>query len=211
MNIMRYLVLFFIVLLPSFPVYCAPSAVTYSRSEITITRVTLPPAPTPLPWRDTAVSPDNPKLTFEVEVRDADSFYRRDGLFTMNEIAQDKGLLLLFDKPKLASIPKMNHFIAIDIVTATQDGTIVQILPNIKLYALEKEIKLEKPAQAILLFKGGLCAQESIHVGDVIDFRSLNQSAPAILINPQASPKAKKKTPPPQKTLLPTMPDTLPR
>lgn len=145
--------------------------VMYSRANLTITRKNIPVPAEPLPWEEEQEKlPENPILTFDIEVRDALAFYRQQGLFSMNDVQENKGVFMIFPGPTPAPIRHQPQYAPIDIVLINQEGVIVQIIPNIVLAELDQDINPPTPILALLLLRGGTCADRFINPGDMVDY-----------------------------------------
>ena len=168
------------------PALCDDShPITYSRAHIGIIRKTLQPQPQPLPpalpWLPVQqVPPEDPKLGFDVEVRDGSALYNQEGWFNLSDLSEGAGVLMVFPNSRVASIHRLTQFAPLDILMTDSEGNIVQIIPNIKLSELEKEIVPPTPVLAVLLLKGGVCGAKSINPGDRIEYGIFKQS-PAVV------------------------------
>jgi len=152
----------------------ASMPIIYSRANIAITRMALPPH---LPW----LVPENPVVTFDVEVRDAAMFYKQKDWFSLSGTADNQGVMVVMGEPTVAPITRSPQYAPLDVVMADGDGKITQIIPGVKLSELAQDIFPDAPIMAFVFLKGGTCERQSIHVGDRIGHAVFRKSD--ILVN----------------------------
>lgn len=147
-----------------------PMGFTYTRSHIVVMRahVDKPQQPV-MPWQtgDT----QHAGLAFDVELRDAASFYKQSGWFNLSSPADRQGVLIVFDKPLARPVSRSRHYAPLDILFINQEGKISQIAPNIILNELDRDIIPDAPVRAFLLLKGGSCKDLSILPGDEVQHK----------------------------------------
>jgi len=158
----------------------------YSRANITILRKAPPQkALQPLPWQkgQAVAVPDVPSVGFDVEVRDGMTLYNQKGWFNLSSPSEKNGLLMVFSAPGLAPIIPSTQYAPLDILMIDHEGTITQIVPNIKLSELDQDIIPSSLVLAFLFLKGGLCQKLSINPGDVVEY-PLFKRPPTVLSAP---------------------------
>lgn len=133
--------------------------------------------PAPLPWQEPQPGWKAP-LALDAELRDAATFYRQQGWFSLTAPGPGHGVLLLFAAPTMAPIAQATQYAPLDILLADEHGRIVRIIPGIVLAELERDILPERPVQAFLLLGGGECERLGIKPGDVIDHKAFKNPPP---------------------------------
>jgi len=159
----------------------------YTRSNIVVIRKT-PPQKTipPLPWQaqgQPTVVQDDPRVLFDVEVRDAMALYSQKGWFNLSSPSEKDGVLLAFSASGTTPIVHSTQYAPLDILLIDHEGTITQIIPNIKLSELDQDIVPSSPVLAFLFLKGGLCEKLSIRPGDTVEYK-LFRKPPVVLTVP---------------------------
>lgn len=152
----------------------------YNRTEITIERQALP---APLPWQGESRPQEQSGITFDVEVRDAASFYNQKDWFNLSGPTDDSGVLLAFSAPTLAPVIRSKQYAPLDILMVDNEGKIIQIVPNIMLADLQREILPKNPVLAFLFLKGETCQRLSIAPGDVVVYDIFTRP-PTVLSEP---------------------------
>lgn len=163
------------------------SAIFYNRETIIIERAVAPP----LPWQDPTAITAASGITFDIETRDAMSFYQQKDWFNLSTPRDDSGVLLLFTEPGYSPIIRSRQYAALDILFIDIEGKIFQIVPSIQLAQLNQQIVPSKPVLAFLFLRGGLCHELGIKPGDMIQHPAFSR-APLILSEPETeqSPQA---------------------
>jgi len=155
----------------------------YTRSTIVITRYHLPP---PMPWQGKNAPQENPRIPFDVEVRDAMTLYSQKGWYNLDSPSVKSGVLMMFRAPGISPIMRMTQYAPLDILFIDREGKITQIIPNINLSALDQEIMPENTVLAFLFLRGGTCKALSVNPGDIVDYK-LFKKPPVILSVPVTS------------------------
>jgi uncharacterized membrane protein (UPF0127 family) len=158
----------------------------YNRAELTIERQAAP-APAPLPWLGEVRPQERSGIVFDVEVRDAASFYNQKDWFNLSGPTDDSGVLLAFAAPTLAPIIRSRQYAPLDILMVDNEGKIVQIVPNIMLADLQREILPKNPILAFLFLKGETCQRLSIAPGDRVVY-DIFTTPPTVLSEPVSAP-----------------------
>lgn len=192
---MRYLlwIFAFIITAPALALD-ASAPILYSRASIPIVRGT-PPSDPLMPWQDSKATPQTqePSVVFDTEVRDAMTLYKQDGWYNLSSPQDTNAILLMFSAPGIAPIEPSAHYAALDILMIDEQGKILQIVPNVKLSALEQEILPESPILAFMFLRGGLCEKLSIQPGDHVQYK-LFKKPPTVLTAPTAPKKQESPT-----------------
>jgi len=173
--------------LPVASVMADPSSpLLYSRANIVITRKVVPlKTIPPLPWQKgpAATVPDAAGVGFDVEVRDGMTLYNQKGWFNLSSPSEKNGVLMVFDAPGLPPVTPATQYAPLDILLIDREGTVLQIIPDIKLSELDQDIVPSSPVLAFLFLKGGLCQKLSINPGDVVEYK-LFKKPPTVLSAP---------------------------
>ena len=152
----------------------------YSRETLTIQR-----KPEVLPWQQDQQPQPISGITFDVEVRDAQSFYNQKDWFNLSGPTDDSGVLLVFAQAGKFPIIASKQYAPLDILFIDPQGHITQVVPNILLSSLAQQIMPQNPVLAFLFLKGGTCQNLNIKPGDTIDYKIFNK-LPIVLGEPVA-------------------------
>ncbi|NBO18394.1 MAG: DUF192 domain-containing protein [Proteobacteria bacterium] len=158
----------------------AETPVLYSREKLTIHRQ----PGEPLPWLEQSTAQEQSGITFDIEARDAMTYYRQKDWFNLISPTDDSGVLLLFSAPGLPPIIPSTHYAALDILFIDAEGRITQLLPNIKLSGLKQPITPKDPVLAFLFLRGGLCQQLNIRPGDSVEYRAFSSPDSGMVSGP---------------------------
>jgi uncharacterized membrane protein (UPF0127 family) len=107
-------------------------------------------------------------LTFKVEVAD-DEAERRRGLMFREELAEDNGMIFLFDRMRIQSFWMKNTKIPLDMIFIDDQWTIVGIVENAEPLTLTGR-KVDKPSRYVLEIGGGLSRRLGIAPGQRVEF-----------------------------------------
>jgi uncharacterized membrane protein (UPF0127 family) len=140
---------------------------------------------------------NQPVSIFDIEVRDAKIFFREKGWFNLSSPSDLSGLLLAYHQPTIAPLLPSTQYAPLDVLFLNQEGTIMQIMPNLVLAELNDSVRSETPTLALLLLKGGACTRLNIRPNDHVDYKIF--SKPPTIIN---------QNPPPEKTVPAPQPVT---
>ncbi len=191
------------------PAFADAHPLFYTRETLTIQR-----KPESLPWQQAKPQPAPPEsgVTFDVEVRDAQSYYNQEGWFNLSGPTDDSGVLLVFKQAAQSPIIASKQYAPLDILFLDTQGRITQVVPNILLSNLAQQIVPNNPVLAFLFLKGGICQTLNIKPGDVVDYKIFNKlpvvlgDPVSIVTTPQVpiiqSPQAGQR-PAPRKVLMP--------
>lgn len=155
-------------------------ALLYNRERIALTRHGMPS----LPWQASGAAAASPPLTFEVEVRDAAALRHQQGWFDLGGLSENGGMLMVFSASGLPPVARSTQYAPLDILFIDQEGKITQILPDLVLAKLEREIYPDAPVLAFLFLKGGMCKKLSIAPGDEVDYKIFRK--PPVMLNAPA-------------------------
>ncbi len=109
---------------------------------------------------------DGEILDFNVELATTDK-ERSQGLMFRKNLADNEGMLFIFNNPVRAAFWMKNTFIPLDMIFIHPDGAIHHIHHNAKPQDLTK-ISSNFPALAVLEVPGGLSSRMGITIGDQI-------------------------------------------
>ena len=112
---------------------------------------------------------------FRVELA-LDAASQARGLMFRRKMADDGGMLFVYDREHVINMWMKNTFLPLDMLFAGRDGTIIAIAKRAEPFS-EKIISSQKPAFAVLEVNAGTAERLSIRVGDHIVHPLL--SAPA--------------------------------
>lgn len=158
----------------------------YTRETLTIQR-----AAQPQPWQEGQPPKEHIQeqaasgVTFDVEVRDAKSFYSQKDWFNLSGPTDDSGVLLVFAQPGKSPIIASKQYAPLDILFIDAQGRVTQIVPNILLSNLGQQIVPQNPVLAFLFLKGQTCQRLGINPGDIVNYKIFSQP-PLVLGDPVA-------------------------
>ncbi len=107
--------------------------------------------------------------TFTVEVAETSPQQAR-GLMFRTELADDRGMLFPFRKPRMASFWMKNTVIPLDIIFVRADGSIENIAENTIPYSTDP-VESTAPVAAVLELRGGLTSELGIAAGDKVSWK----------------------------------------
>lgn len=115
-------------------------------------------APSPVP---------HAPLTYDVEIRPEDAL-RLEYIHSLNSLNDSTGVMIAFTAPSVVPLPAWQTPTAVDALFVSNNGTIVQILPNVVLADLKQDIMAQVPIKAFLFLRAGSAAARGIHPQDVV-------------------------------------------
>ena len=126
----------------------------------------LRPSPIPLPQ---AVFPDGFAVDLELALT-SEEISR--GLMFRPSLPENRGMLFLFDQPRLPSFWMKNTLIPLDLVFLESTGAVVDVIANVQPCAAEPcpNYPPSSPAQAVLEIGAGVAAAHNLEVGSTITF-----------------------------------------
>lgn len=114
------------------------------------------------------------KHCFEVEIAQTDR-ERKQGLMFRKKLAQDKGMLFIFEQEKEHSFWLKNTLIPLDIIWLDENQRVVFIEKNALPCPAQEEkcqsIKPNKKAKYVLEINAGLAEKINLQTGDKLSFR----------------------------------------
>jgi len=111
------------------------------------------------------------KAEFDIELA-TDDYEQQTGLMYRTKMADNQGMLFIFDEEKPHYFYMKNTYIPLDIIFVAADSTIVHIAKNAE--PLNEEVlPSEKPAQFVLEIKAGLSDAHQIKKGDKLVWKKL--------------------------------------
>ncbi len=155
----------------------------FSRAQIAVVRAQPPAIAPEFPWQE--ASTENPRLPFNVEIRDGTTLFNQQGWYNLSAPQERSGVMMVFPAPQIVPIVSSTQYAPLDILLIDKEGTITQIVPNLALSTLEEDIYPAKPALAMLFVKGGTCAKLSIQPGDAIDYKLFRKPPPVLSAAPE--------------------------
>ncbi len=114
------------------------------------------------PERIALMTEDGP-VAFEVEIADTPDEQSR-GLMFRPSLADDRGMLFLYERPRIATFWMKNTMIPLDMIFLDATGAVVNIEAEAVPYSLTAR-RSEAPVVAVLEIRGGLAAELGIAPG----------------------------------------------
>ncbi len=109
----------------------------------------------------------NGHFTFDVEIADTPDKRAR-GLMFRESMAEDAGMLFIFERDQVASFWMKNTEIPLDMLFIARDGRIADMHRNAQPHSL-RSIRSKMPVFAVLEINAGLTARLGIRVGDRVE------------------------------------------
>lgn len=117
-------------------------------------------------------------LNFSVQIRPEKGAL--EGINAFSIVKEDSGVMTLLDKPIVMPLINMNITKPMDVLFVENDGTILQIVPNVVLASLQEDIYPQSAIRGFLFLKGGTCDAKRIIPGDQVEHPLFNKR-PVIL------------------------------
>ena len=111
------------------------------------------------------------KAEFDIELA-TDDYQQQTGLMYRTQMADNQGMLFIFDEEKPHFFYMKNTYIPLDIIFVAADSTIVNIAKDAQPLD-ETVLPSEKPAQFVLEIKAGLSDAHQIKKGDKLRWKKL--------------------------------------
>ncbi len=105
-------------------------------------------------------------LDFQIWTAETNS-QRMQGLMYVRDLAADRGMLFVEERPRVAGMWMKNTYIPLDLLFMDARGKIVRILPMTKPLSLNV-LSSQVPVKAVLELRGGEAARRNIRVGDIV-------------------------------------------
>jgi uncharacterized membrane protein (UPF0127 family) len=134
--------------------------IIFERADITV-------QPAPPVARPGEVTILRDPTAFNIEVRSEDAL-KLEYIHTLNTLADNGGVMILFNSPSMVTLPAMQVFTPVDALFVADNGTIMQILPNVVLGQQTQDVMAPEPIRAFLFLKAGSVAAHVIQPHDVI-------------------------------------------
>lgn len=116
---------------------------------------------------------------FMVEVRSEEAL-ALEYIHTLNALGEKDGVMIVFAAPSLVSVPPMRVYKPVDILFISEEGEILQILPNITPAEINRDIQSPQPVSAFLYLRAGEVAARDIRPRDIVTHNAFN-NRPVIL------------------------------
>jgi uncharacterized membrane protein (UPF0127 family) len=97
---------------------------------------------------------------------------RNHGLMYRTELAENHGVLFLFEDEAKRSFWMKNTPIALDMVFLSPDGHVVGIVENAEPFSL-KTVGVAAPSKAVVEVNGGFSSRHHLAIGDRAEFRNV--------------------------------------
>lgn len=152
------------------PTVSAQSALLFERA---IVRIDSPALET----KEDKGKPTHPTLEYDIEVRQEDAL-RLEYIHTLNTLTNETGVMILFETPALASLPAMKVYTPVDALFIADDGSILQIIPNIILGEITQDTSAKQPSKAFLFLKAGEAANRGIQPHDKVSGKMFTPALP---------------------------------
>lgn len=149
------------------------TAVIFERADIRIDPVAVQTAKP-----GAAPAPREPSV-YNIEVRSQEAL-QLEYIHTLNTLTDTTGVAITFDAPSMVALPAMKVFTPVDALFVAEDGTILQIYPNVVLGELQQEVMAKDPIRAFVFLKAGEVTAQHILPRDVIS-GSMFYPAPPVM------------------------------
>lgn len=120
-----------------------------------------------------------PSITYNIELRSEDAL-KLEYIHTLNTLTDSTGVMILFAAPVMAPLPAMQVYTPVDAIFVAEDGTILQILPNVALGEMTQDVMARDPVKAFLFLKAGEVAAHLIQPQDTVS-GSMFVPAPSVM------------------------------
>lgn len=123
--------------------------------------------------------PPHVSLVYDIELRKEDAL-KLEYIHTLNNLTEDTGVMIVLDSPAMFPVPAFKDYTAVDVVFIAEDGTVVQITPNLKLGELTQNVEAKLPVKALLFLKDGQAATSGMHPRDAVIGSMFTQAPPTV-------------------------------
>jgi hypothetical protein len=117
--------------------------------------------------KNTQPAPPREPSNYDVEVRSEEAM-GLEYIHTLNTLTESTGVAIVFNAPSMVSLPRMQVFTSVDALFVAEDGTVLQIYPNVTLASMQQEVIAKDPVKAFLFLKAGQVAAKRIMPRDII-------------------------------------------
>jgi hypothetical protein len=129
--------------------------------------------------KDKNPKPPHVSLVYDIELRKEDAL-KLEYIHTLNNLTEDTGVMIVLDSPAILPVPALRDYTPIDVVFIAEDGTVVQITPNLKLGELAQDVHAKQPVKALLFLKAGQAAERGMHPRDMVIGTMFTQPPPTV-------------------------------
>jgi hypothetical protein len=147
------------VLLPTFA-FAQITPMLMERTSIRIDAPTIRAA-------DKMPKQNHPPLIYDTEVRSEDAM-KLEYIHTLNTLTDSSAVMITFTAPTMVPLPVMKVYAPVDALFISDNGTVVQILPNVTLGEMTQEVMAHAPIKAFLFLKAGHVMARGIRPRDVV-------------------------------------------
>ena len=168
---LTFISLLLALLLPAFAM-AQVTPVIFERADIRIDAA-------PIGGREGEATLLRPSITYNIELRSEDAL-KLEYIHTLNTLTDSTGVMILFTSPMMAPLPAMQVFTPVDAIFLAEDGTILQILPNVALGEMTQDVMARDPVKAFLFLKAGEVAARLIQPQDAVS-GSMFVPAPSVM------------------------------
>lgn len=137
----------------------------FERSKIIIQPA--PAAPSESDKDNTTPLPPREPVSLDVELRNEEAL-RLEYIHELNTLSPETGVMIALSVPGVAPLPAMSVFTPVDAVFIDEEGTILQIVPNVILGEMTRSIAARRPIKALLFLKAGQAAARAIRPHDIV-------------------------------------------
>lgn len=117
-------------------------------------------------------------LNYSVELR-PESALNLENIHTLNLLTPTTGVVISFTAPSIVALPAMKVYTPVDVLFVAEDGTILQIMPEVVLGEIAQTLQARDPIKALLFIKSGEAQLRGIRPRDVVA-GSMFTPAPAV-------------------------------
>ncbi len=125
------------------------------------------------------LKPMHVSLVYDVELRKDDALKLED-IHTLNTLTNDTGVLIALDTPRILPVPAFKDYTPVDVVFISEDGTVVQITPDLKLGELTQDVVAKIPVKALLFLKSGQAKERGMHPRDYVVGNMFTKAPPTV-------------------------------
>jgi uncharacterized membrane protein (UPF0127 family) len=118
-------------------------------------------------------TPDARLHTFKVWVA-ADDARRARGLMHVQELADDEGMLFVYEREQMIGMWMKNTYIPLDMLFVGADGRVIRVAANTKPHSLDT-VSSERAARGVVELKGGTAAKLGIRAGARVEHPAFEQ------------------------------------
>ena len=123
--------------------------------------------------------PPHEPFTYDVEIRPEDAL-RLEYIHSLNELNDSTGVMIAFLAPSMVPLPVWQTPTPVDALFIANDGTILQIYPNVILSELRQEVMAPMPIKAFLFLRSGSAVARGIHPHDVVTSKKFLAAPPLL-------------------------------